>query len=287
MILSFPRACLVFFLLHFTCSLQAQKETSLLWEITGNGLEKPSYLFGTIHLICAGDFFLDNRVEKSLRQVEKVVFEIDMDDPSLVADLPSLMTMKNGAGLSSLLSQTSYKRAADFFRDSLATDIAAFEYIRPFLLSGVLLAGIMDCEVKSYETILSEMAKKNALEVEGLETMADQIALFDVIPEKVQAENILSMIDSIGSAREELRNLVMAYKLQNADLLFKMARESKFSMEGGDELFLSVRNRKWIPPMTIYMKNSPTFFAVGAAHLAGKDGLIDLLRKGGYTVTPL
>jgi uncharacterized protein len=88
-------------------------------------------------------------------------------------------------------------------------------------------------------------------------------------------------------ARQEFSKMVELYKQQNLQGLYAMTLKSEFELENQQELLLNQRNRRWIPLLEGQMAEKPTFVAVGAAHLAGEQGVIALLRKQGYTLTPI
>lgn len=81
-------------LLVFGVKTQAQTspklENSLLWEVSGNGLSKPSYLYGTIHMICSSDYFLTDKTKKALESAEKLVLEINFSDPKEMSQMQQL-----------------------------------------------------------------------------------------------------------------------------------------------------------------------------------------------------
>ena len=160
--------------------------------------------------------------------------------------------------------------------------LAMFEKVKPFVLMGPLFSSLLDCQPQSYETALVELAGKQQSEVIGIETLEEQMAIFDTIPYKDQVKMILMMIDSLPQARKEFRSMVGLYKSQNINELYRMTLQSDFGMEGNEEVMLFSRNKKWIPRMRKIMTSKPTFFAVGAAHLGGEKGVIALLRKEGY-----
>jgi uncharacterized protein YbaP (TraB family) len=90
-------------------------------------------------------------------------------------------------------------------------------------------------------------------------------------------------------AQKELTELIGAYKVQDLDLLMKLMRESKFDSDtkGYEDEILDKRNANWISIIEKAARDKSTFFAFGAAHLAGEKGVVSLLRKAGYTVKPL
>ena len=271
-------------LLTFFCNAQTPKENSLLWEITAPGQSRPSYLFGTIHLICPADFSLSDSLKIAVTKTEQVALEIDMDDPAMMATMMKTMNMKDGNELKKLVSETEYSKIAQFYKDSVGIGLTMFEKAKPFVLMGPLFNSVLACQPQSYEMSLVELAGKQKSEVIGLETLEEQMAIFDTIPYKDQMKMIVMMIDSLPQARKEFKDLIALYKKQDVNELYQMTRKSSFGMEGNDEVMLFNRNKKWIPRIRKMMTEKPTFFAVGAAHLGGDKGVIALLRKEGYKV---
>ncbi|MHA4737718.1 TraB/GumN family protein [Dyadobacter sp. MSC1_007] len=261
---------------------QEPTENSLLWEITGLGMAKPSYLFGTIHLICPADFSLSDSLKADVMRTEQLALEMDMDDPGMMAGMMKAMNMSAGNELKKLVTEQEYARLDRYYKDSVGMGLAMFEKVKPFVLMGPLFSSLLDCQPQSYETALVELAGKQQSEVIGIETLEEQMAIFDTIPYKDQVKMILMMIDSLPQARKEFRSMVGLYKSQNINELYRMTLQSDFGMEGNEEVMLFSRNKKWIPRMRKIMTSKPTFFAVGAAHLGGEKGVIALLRKEGY-----
>jgi uncharacterized protein YbaP (TraB family) len=274
-----------FLILIFTgllANAQAPKENSLLWEITAPGQSRPSYLYGTIHLICPSDFVLSNALKDAFTKTEQVALEMDMDDPAMMAKMMQTMNMKDGNELKKLVSEAEYARLARFYKDSVGIGISMFEKAKPFVLMAPLFTAVLACQPQSYEMSLVGLAGKQKSEVIGLETLEEQMAIFDTIPYKDQMKMLLAMIDSLPQARREFKDLVELYKKQDIDALYQMTMGSAFGMEGNEKVMLFDRNKKWIPRIQKIMAEKTTFFAVGAAHLGGERGVIALLRKEGY-----
>ncbi|ACT94606.1 TraB/GumN family protein [Dyadobacter fermentans] len=270
----------------FTIASRAQVpvENSLLWEISGRGLAKPSYLFGTIHLICPTDFSISDSLKSTLARTQQVALEMDMDDPGMMTGMMKTMNMTDGNELKKLVTASEYERLNRFFTDSVHVGLAMFERAKPFILMGPLFNALLDCQPQSYEMALVELAGKQKSEVIGIETLEEQMAIFDTIPYKDQAKMLLTLIDSLPSAKKEFRSLVALYKMQDISKLYDLTMKSDFGMDGNEEVMLFARNQKWIPRIRRIASAKPTFFAVGAAHLGGERGVIALLRKEGFQV---
>ncbi|KAA6440951.1 TraB/GumN family protein [Dyadobacter flavalbus] len=268
-------------------SAQAPKENALLWEISAPDQKKPSYLFGTIHLICPADFSLNDSVKTAVARTQQIALEMDMDDPGMMMAMMKTMNMTGGNELKKLVSESDYAKLDQFYRDSVGVGLAMFEKAKPFILMGPLFNSVLACQPQSYETAFVELAGQQQSEVVGLETVEEQMALFDSVPYKDQAEMVLAMINNLPAARKEFRDLVDLYKSEKINALYTMTTNSNFDLSGSEELLLQDRNRKWIPKIKSKIAEKPTFFAVGAAHLGGESGVIALLRKAGYKVRPV
>jgi uncharacterized protein YbaP (TraB family) len=130
------------------------------------------------------------------------------------------------------------------------------------------------------------MAARERKEILGLERLEDQFAVFDQIPDSVEAQMILAMIRDFDGQRREFQKMTDAYKNRDLNTLASLMEESP-DMKGYENLLLANRNKNWIPVMQSAMAKNPCFFAVGAGHLPGPEGVIALLRRAGFRVRPI
>jgi len=258
----------------------------LLWEISGNGLGKPSYLYGTVHMICEKDFFMKDPLKEKFSGADKLYLEVDMDDPALNMKMLQHAMLQNKK-LSDFFSPEDYARLNDFFRDSIKMPLTMLSTMKPFTLFSLMLMKALPCDKqKSYELTFVEMAKEQSKEVLGLETIEDQMKVFDDMPDSVQAQMVMRYVDEFSSQRDEFNKLVENYKNQDLDALYQGILASP-DMAGAQDVLLFNRNRRWIPVISEAIKKEPVFIAVGAGHLPGEQGVIRLLQKEGYTVVPV
>ncbi len=287
----------------------AAKKKALLWKITSKKTKTPSYLFGTIHMIEEDDYFMPEYVERSLGESEKVFFEINTDDMSSMGGMSSLMGMifmEEGVTLKDLLNEEDYKKVKDKLSGNplfmLLGDMT--DRIKPMFLSTMLEqgeslgggggsgspfgGGMSLGSMKSYEMELTDMAKKQNKPIAGLETIEFQMGMFDSISLEEQAK---MLVQSLEASEEDmdasLDAMVKLYTEQDIPGLYKMIQEQSGENSDFEEKFLIMRNENWIPLMEEAMVAQPTFFAVGAGHLGGEKGVVALLRKQGYLVTPV
>jgi uncharacterized protein YbaP (TraB family) len=274
-------------------------EKSLLWKIEGNDMETPSYLFGTIHMIGKDDYVLRESVKSALDNSAMITFEINMDDMTdMSAMLPLVMKMfmKNDTTLQDLLSKEDYQIVKDHFSESaLPLPMSFLEKMKPMFLTmldpeamGSFDMGD-DGEVVSYEMELYALAQEQEKEIGGLETAEYQMSVFDKIPYKVQAEMLVQGIKSAEdtTAMDQLQVMVEMYKNQDIQSMQEMMQDEDMGVQGYEDVLLVDRNRNWIPVMAEMMGKKQVFFAVGAGHLGGEEGVIALLRNEGYSVTPV
>lgn len=281
----------------FTANAQADTTKSLLWEITGNELTIPSYLYGTIHMIGEDDYFLTAATQRAFDASQRVTFEIDMEDMNnLAAMMPLMMKafMTDDITLSDLLTEAEYSEVKAHFQD-MGIPMMFLDRIKPMFLSmmgqGDMFAQTEDGmeSVKSYEVEFMHMAQERELPIDGLETAEYQMSVIaDSIPYDVQARMLMESIraGTDTSGDNQIEEMVRLYKAQDIEAMQTMMAEDDSMAEYGD-LLLVTRNRNWIPVMATMMEEQPTFFAVGAGHLGGQEGVIELLRQEGYILKPL
>ena len=260
-------------------------DNTLLWKISGNGLQAPSYLFGTFHLLCKEDIHFSDALKHAVISSNEVYLELDLDDPETLMGALTLMNMKGGKKLKDLYTVEQYKRVSDFFKDSLKTPIGLFQQMKPEFLAALLYPKMMPCNTTaSIEESIMQLAKANGKEIKGLETMAFQASVFDSIPYAKQAEELLQSIDSMDISKKYFGLMLTAYKEQRLDKIENIINDPEFGSTENQDILLDDRNKNWVKQLKEIMKKGSVFTAVGAGHLVGKAGLISLLRAEGYTV---
>ena len=267
-------------------------EKTLLWQISGNGLQKPSYLFGTIHLVCKEDALLSDSLLSAIQNTEQVYFEVDMDNLFEIFGVIRQMKMKNDTTLADLLSEKDYKKIKQWFENKNSLlPFSMLETYKPLLAASTIMESGMSCEgAVAMEQVILEEAKKYKKRINGLETMAYQMSIFDSIPYKIQAQQLLKFIEEEGKdsdASKEYEELQQAYKEQDLDKLDELMRRNDLGIARFEEILLHNRNRNWINKLKTILPEKSIIIAVGAGHLPGQHGLISLLRKEGFTVKPI
>jgi uncharacterized protein YbaP (TraB family) len=262
---------------------------SLLWQVSGNGLSQPSYIFGTIHVIGVEDFAIGANVEKKLNQSKVLVLEMDVKNINPLT-IASVSLLPDNKTVQDYLDPDDYMLLKSYFIDSLGTSPVvftnAYARMKPFFLQQMLYIRFLGKNIESYELAFTRMAEDNDQAVEGLETLEQQLGFLDAIPIEQQLEGLVRSIREYGKEVENFNALIEAYKSQDLDQLSKLISEQD-DMKDITNTLLDERNLDWIPKLEVYFQKGPAFVAVGAGHLGGEKGVIQLLRDKGYTVQPI
>lgn len=282
----FLRLTLSLWVLLQVSFLGFSQEKSLLWKISGNGLSQDSYLFGTIHIICKEDFIMNDKVKKAFESSSKLVMELDMGDPQLMAKMQQYSLNPGMKNISSELSEEDAKILDTFFTENFGAGIAQIGILKPFVLSSMALIKTLPCaETESFENYFTSHSKALNKPIEGLETVEIQMGTFDQIPAKLQLDELVKMIREKSGA-EEFTAMVASYLVEDIDALYQTMNRDEM-MKDYRSILLDNRNKAWIPQLREKMAKESLFVAVGSGHLAGENGVISLLKAAGYLVEPV
>lgn len=267
-------------------------QKALLWKISGNGLSKPSWLYGTIHVIPKHELEFSDATMAALGRARRVTFEIDMREMTNMRTQLSLITkafMANGKTLRDLLPAEDYA----FVRtkmDDMGLPPGMLERIKPMFLSTMLASEEEEGRpasgdrMTSVEMEIYRLVRRRKLESAGLESAQYQMAIFDSIPYDAQARMLVESLRNNEGGGDEFGQMIALYRAGDINAMQSMIADEGSGMQQYEEILLQRRNRNWIPVMGRMMREKPTFFAVGAGHLGGPNGVIALLRREGYRV---
>jgi len=277
--------------LHAQQPPKAPDDQTLLWRISGNGLEKPSYLFGTMHLICGAEIELSDSLKGAIRRADEIYLELDMENLQELMGLMNRMKMNGDTSLSDLLAPAQYDSVRRFFRERPASiPFTVLERFKPLLAATALMESDRECaNPTGMEQLILSEAKKQKRPLYGLETMAFQMSIFDSIPYSLQANQLMEYVRNNGKeqGKKDYDELLQAYINQRLDQLESMTRHESPAMQPYLDLMLYRRNETWSAKLKKILPGKSVVVAVGAGHIAGERGLINLLRKAGFTVEPV
>lgn len=261
----------------------AQTSNSMLWKVSGKNLKQPSYILGTIHLMCSEDFEIKPKVKQALSEVKTVTFEADINDmegsEKLMALMKPISNPLNGlskiqtAELDSLLKE-----------NQLTTNV--LKQVSPFGLMSMLTIKAINCSdvnnIKMMEKELAELADDHSLKMDYLEPVDFQIGMIQSMNTTTE---LLTTLKGLKESPHNLKDLVAVYKSENLEQINKMMNDPKFMSTVQQTKLLKERNKNWATLLPEKMQQAPSLIAVGAGHLGGTDGLLALLKNAGYKVT--
>ena len=277
------------FIVLAACSLTANAQ--LLWKISGNGLEKPSYVFGTHHMASTAICDSIRGFEDAFASVEQVLGEVDvaiMNDPATTMQMMPYMMMPEGQTLTSLFTAKEVILINSFIKPKLGFTLKDLNTMKPAFLSNmitVLLSMEHFPEYENEEGIDSHLqyrAKKHGKNVGGLETVEFQMDMLFNEDLETQADDLVDLVKNGDKAMKATGKLAQIYMTQDMKKINRFMHKSSDKEE--IKKLLDDRNMNWIVQMKVIMPETPTMFVVGAGHLPGKNGVLSLLQKEGYTV---
>jgi len=294
------KTVLLLLLIIATGSLYAQTETgksgSVLWKISGKDLSKPSYLLGTLHLKPGEYFDSIPGATVALQSCEQVAGEVVMADMTgMQMQMQQAMMMTPDTTYKMLYSDDDYRLVNDKLSSLLPNSgldnfgklkpaaiqltVIAFAYMKYF--PGINPMNTLDIYIQSE-------AAKEQKPVLGLETVDDQIhVLFGTASLQSQAYDLLCNLKNMDKMMALIPEQIEYYNQGNLNKLYQQFKDDGICPSNPSETAVinKDRNTAWMKKLPDMMKEKSTFIAVGALHLAGEDGLLNLLEQAGYTVS--
>lgn len=271
---------------------QPQIENSIFWQVSGKDLPHSSYLFGTFHLMGAN--YVDSLVHvmEKFRESKALVGELLLDSTMTVKMM--LAARMHETTLDKLLKPAEYQATAAWLKELSGYDLKIFNGMNPMTIQIFLMTmlqqkyfplnGSSDVPMDLY---FQQRGKKEGKKLVGLESFEVQVnALFNQFTLERQAEMLAEFVNEKDKAKDELIMMNKSYRDGDLVKLEELLAIQAYT-EQESKVMLDDRNKKWFEQLPALMKEHQTFVAVGALHLGGKNGLINLFRNAGYTVTPL
>lgn len=272
----------------------------MLWEISGNGLADTSHLYGTMHVQDKRVFDFNPNVLPAFDSASILALELNMDSVNPLRVMGSML-MDSSIIIADLLSEKDYSVVKAYIEDSLGMPIMLMEHLQPLFISSLIEARSLNAEMgEALDMYFFKRGKKQEMRIVGLENADEQINAFNSISYRDQATGLLMAIESIGKDNGEMstEQLLNAYLAGDLDKLVDLAKQEEESPsekkkdakdtseadETFEKVFLVDRNVKMADRLIPLIRNHSVFVGVGAAHLPGPDGIIELLRAKGYTV---
>ncbi len=262
----------------------AQLAKSLLWEISGNGLEQPSYLYGTMHV---GDKRAHKFKKSTLSAFgDASAYAMELDPGNIdPMEMLEMMKMKDGKKLKDMFTEEEWTELDTKFKEKFKTSIETFNDFTPFYVQSVMLQSTMKNQAgQAVDMYFFNEAKADGKKVIGLETVEEQLAAINSMPAEEQKQMLMEGLEEdLTDATDKMMKYYKKGDLQKLHEYSQEGEEDEVSDTFEQELILK-RNYRMADRLIPHIQSQSTFIGVGALHLPGEEGIIELLRKKGYSV---
>jgi len=267
------------YLVLFSIAAEAQ---SLLWKIEDGRVHSPSYIYGTIHIKDKRVFRFDRKVYDALDSCLTFAMEVDLNQDNMAGLVQHLM-LPEGKTLQDIFKPADYSLVKSIIEKETGLDMSLFDRMKPFALLSVGLnaqiAGDMEVTMDEF---FYRKAQQEGKKIIGLETVDDQMEMLEKIP----IDYITDYFRNFQKGAEDMENIITLYTKADLDRLLTLMQEDK-AMASLEKKLITKRNKKMAGGIIALIAEQPTFIAVGAGHLPGKKGILKLLERKGYRLTPV
>ncbi len=258
------------------------KGQSLLWEISGNGLEKSSYLFGTVHLSDQRVFNFNDSVFAKIDECDAFTMEIEAT-PENMKEIGNSIFLEDGKTIDQMLSTEDYANLKIFFKNKLDLNLDGLKIFTPMSIVSMTTSKLVKSDMNTFvDNFLYQYAQSKNKKTFSVEPLQLQIDLMKNVP----AEYLLDVANEWDTYQGITDNLIAAYAKEDMEALIKIMFSDSGFKKMEDE-FIWDRNITMADSIDLFVNRQSTFVAIGTGHLPLKGGVIDLLRKKGYEVNPI
>ena len=273
--------CITLMITGFKSS-SAQQKKGLLWEISGNGMKQPAYLFGTVHLYDTSLYQLPQPPFALLDKVKKVYFELDFGHIDPQEMMAAIFIEDSTQRIDKLLDPVSLAKLNEIIATSSTLKMFGDKVysVKPFILLPLLMGN--DGKTPSVDMELYKAALSKNDSVGGLETVKEQMAAIDAISTPVQIDMLRKSLAKGLSGQEMLNRLTNVYVKQDIESMLTDLNDDMPVDASFNEKLLIERNIVMADRIDILLHKESPLIAVGGGHLGAATGLIALLQKKGY-----
>jgi len=271
-------------------TVRADTALHALWEL--HGKHNTVYILGSIHVLRPTDYPLAPAVLRAYGDAKSIFMEVNLqeiDPQRMQIELLTSARLPEGQTLPSIMGKQRYERAGVLARE-VGVDISIFDAFAPWFvaeaISQLQLQQLGFQPQSGVEMFFLEHARSDSKPVAGLETIHDQIALFDAMPMDEQADYLVSSLQEAHDLPKEVDAMVHAW--QRGDTVwFADQLKSEFGRDPAlYQSLLVARNRKWLPKIEALLNDDKNYLViVGTGHLVGQGSVIELLGKDGIVAT--
>jgi uncharacterized protein len=284
--------CMLFASAAASPAQQHARGTASVWTLKGR--KNTVYLAGSVHALPKQHAEFPAQLEQAYAAAETIVMEVDLDDldpREAVQFITARGTLPADKSLEDVIGTEGYATVSRL-ADSLGLPEIAIQKLEPWAAAMVLTQMAL---VKSgfdpelgIEMQIVERAKRDRKPVDGLETVVEQLGIFDARNMDEQAKFLIDSANDVGSLPADLERLVAAWRVGDLQSLEKEFQKERAQAPQLYDRLLGERNRAWLPKIEALLDGEHDYLVVvGTLHFVGRDGLLDLLRRGGHEAVAL
>jgi uncharacterized protein YbaP (TraB family) len=264
----------------------ARGETSV-WSVTG--ARNTVYLAGSVHALPTNDAAFPEQLERAYQAADVIVLEVDLDDMNpfdAVEFITSNGTLPADQSLEDVVGSGPYARISKLAA-SLEVPEIVISKLEPWaaalVLTQIALTRTGFEANLGIDMQITERARADGKPIEGLETVIDQLSVFDARSFDEQTRFLLDSAEDMPTLNEDLQELIAAWRTGDLRALEKAFVEEHAKSPELYDALLGVRNRKWLPKIEALLEEDRDYLVVvGALHFVGRDGLLALLKNNGH-----
>jgi uncharacterized protein YbaP (TraB family) len=260
-------------------------ENSILWKIEHPELKEPSYLLGTLHLLCEEDFVISEKIYTVLDNIDALVLEVNMSDPEELKSLQA--SMASSKKISEELTESQFKELDELVQKVLKSPLMSYNDYGLSMLQFYMMYAMLPCDltqIKSFEPELMKVAAKKQTPIFGLESSSAQL---EFIKKAYTTDYLFEQLMLFDSYKIDFNSAIKAYKHEDITAAVNLITKDKYLNENAVKYMQVERNKNWVEIMPQMMKERSNLFSIGCAHLTNESGIINLLRQKGYIITPV
>lgn len=290
------KAKIIFFItfaLFFYCNADAGEiSRGALWKVSeGNN---SVYLLGSVHMLKSDGVFFNHQIEQVFNDSQVLVFEVDLKDMATPASQQIILAkgmLPANVSLEKKINKKTYGLARAKTAE-LGLDIASFSRYKPWFFIMTLTMFKLQMLGFSHEngldTFYYTKATQSGKKILALETFKEQMEMLDSMSKVNQNHLVCRAIKDLDVLEEDINTIIKAWAAGDINKLNTLILKSFNEFPDIYNVLITQRNKKWFKKIESFLKQKENYMiVVGVAHLAGKEGLVELLKKKGYSVNQL
>lgn len=261
-----------------------QPNQSIFWEIRHPNQKKPSFIFGTMHVNDSRVFHTVDAVLPYIQRADRYAAEIALEQEH--SSMPmSVFLFKDGKTLSDFIGNKKYEKLHRVLQKAFDLNLHRYQRFLPFFTINFITNNILTSDKSStLDEYLWKLAQDHYKPCIGVETRREQMKIIQNIPETLQVQMLLSIGKNVSNFRKQTLHLTNQYLEGNIQAVYIQSKKSAGKLR---KILLYQRNERMSNRIATYCATESVFVAIGAAHLAGQKGVLNLLKQKQFVVKPI